>query len=132
MCGFLEIRLEKNEKKKVKNNVGHRPTDRSIDRSSRRFFFAFFFSFFSLSCLCFWSTRTSIRAIILFLVILLTERRERGWQRQSLGRNDGSDQRYERLFCFESIVFILKKRNVYPLFSRLFYHLSPNRSLFYT
>ncbi len=44
-------------------------------------------------------------------------RRERRWQRQSLGRNDGSDQRYERLFCFESIVFILKKRNVFTLSS---------------
>ena len=37
-------------------------------------------------------------------------RRERRWQRQSLGRNDGSDQRYERLFCFESIHFEEEER----------------------
>ena len=57
-------------------SVTERPIDRSIGRPVD--FFCLFFLVFSLSCLCFWSTRTSIRAIILFLVILLTERRERG------------------------------------------------------
>ena len=40
--------MEKNEKKKVKNNVGHRMTARSIVRSSRRFFLPFFLVFFPL------------------------------------------------------------------------------------
>ena len=50
MCGFLEIRLEKNEKKKSKiMSVTERPIDRSIGRPVD--FFCLFFLVFSLSCL---------------------------------------------------------------------------------
>jgi len=129
VCGFLEIRLEKTRKKSQKKSV----IERSIDRSSRRrsIFFPFF-PFFPSRVSCFWSTRTSIRAIILFLVILLTERRERGKseerreKREKMAASVSWSQRWLRpevrkivLFWVYSIHFEEEER-FYPLFSRCF------------
>ena len=128
VCGFWKFGWKKREKKSQKKSV----IERSIDRSSRRSFFLFFL-FFPSRVSCFWSTRTSIRAIILFLVILLTERRERGKseerreKREKMAASVSWSQRWLRpevrkivLFWVYSIHFEEEERNVYPLFSRCF------------
>ena len=128
MCGFLEIRLEKNEKKKVKNNVCRSSNNRSID-------------FFPLVSLLLEYSYFDPRNYFISRHTFDREKREREERREKgEEREDGSvsllvatmAQTRGTKDCFVLSLFILKKRNVYPLFSRLFYHLSPNRSLFYT
>ena len=141
MCGFLEIRLEKNEKKKSKiMSVTDRPIDRSIGRPVD-FFCLFFLVFFPLVSLLLEYSYFDPRNYFISRHTFDREKREREERREKgEEREDGSvsllvatmAQTRGTKDCFVLSLFILKKRNVYPLFSRLFYHLSPNRSLFYT
>ena len=136
MCGFLEIRLEKNEKKKSKiMSVTERPIDRSIGRPVD-FFCLFFLVFFTLvSLLLEYSYFDPFQYFISRHTF--DRERERGkreregrrWRRRSLGRNDGSDQSTKD--CFVLSLFILKRERLPSLLSFV-YHLSPDRSLFYT
>ena len=130
----------KNEKKKVKKSRSS--NDRSIGRPVDLFsFFSFFFPLVSRA-FGHWSTRTSDpRNYFISRHTFDREKREREERREKgEEREDGSvsllvatmAQTRGTKDCFVLSLFILKKRNVYPLFSRLFYHLSPNRSLFYT
>ena len=130
----------KKREKKVKNNVGHRTTDRSIDRPVD-FFCLFFLVFFPLVSLLLEYSYFDPRNYFISRHTFDREKREREERREKgEEREDGSvsllvatmAQTRGTKDCFVLSLFILKKRNVYPLFSRLFYHLSPNRSLFYT
>ena len=142
MCGFLEIRLEKNEKKKSKiMSVTERPIDRSIGRPVDFFCLFFLVFFFPLVSLLLEYSYFDPRNYFISRHTFDREKREREERREKgEEREDGSvsllvatmAQTRGTKDCFVLSLFILKKRNVYPLFSRLFYHLSPNRSLFYT
>ena len=125
MCGFLEIRLEKTRKKKSKK-VGHRTIDRSVVPS---IFFPFF-PFFSLSCLVLLEySYFDPRNYFISRHTFDREKREREERREKgEEREDGSvsllvatmAQTRGTKDCFVLSLFILKKRNVYPLFSRCF------------
>ena len=142
MCvDFWKFGWKKTRKKKSKiMSVTERPIDRSVAVD----LFSFFSFFFPLVSRAFghWSTRTSDpRNYFISRHTFDREKREREERREKgEEREDGSvsllvatmAQTRGTKDCFVLSLFILKKRNVYPLFSRLFYHLSPNRSLFYT